>query len=318
MTRPRRSTPLSRARFAVGIALAALTALVASPEHVASAQSSRGKLPHLSDEAARHFRRGLAAYDAARYEDAIAEFHAAYDVEPRRELLFSWAQAERLSGDCTSAIALYRRFLAAQPPPREADHAASQLARCEAALATQPPGAGAPAPPGSPSAASATPAPDAPSASGAPDASASSAPGAAPSAQVPPPPKAPADAAVPGASSSRTAGEEAPARSSRAPWYTDGVADALGAVGLVSIGVGAAFLGASASASSSARSAVTYGDYTELHQRAESDRVIGAIALGAGGVLVVVALVKYAVGARADGGASTARRARPAPGMLSW
>jgi tetratricopeptide (TPR) repeat protein len=85
-----------------------------------------------------HLGRGLEAFEDEDYEAAISEFRAGYAIDPRPELLFAWAQAERLSGDCPSAIVLYRRFLETGPPERQAAAAQSMLDRCEAALATTP------------------------------------------------------------------------------------------------------------------------------------------------------------------------------------
>src|SRR5262245_50856168 len=67
----------------------------------------------LAPAAREHVDRGLEAYGDKRYLDAIRELEAAYRIDPRREILFNWAQAERLSGDCEAAIPLYEKFLEA-------------------------------------------------------------------------------------------------------------------------------------------------------------------------------------------------------------
>jgi hypothetical protein len=81
-------------------------------------------------EARAHFDRGLEAYRARAYEQAIAELSACWRIEPHRACLFAWAQAERLAGRCVEAIGLYRRFLGLEPPKEEADRARLGLARC--------------------------------------------------------------------------------------------------------------------------------------------------------------------------------------------
>jgi tetratricopeptide (TPR) repeat protein len=58
------------------------------------------------------YQQGLSAYQAKRYPDAIESFKAAYALDARPEILFAWAQAVRLSGDCDSAVPLYRKVLA--------------------------------------------------------------------------------------------------------------------------------------------------------------------------------------------------------------
>ncbi|HZO14097.1 MAG TPA: hypothetical protein VFB62_12585 [Polyangiaceae bacterium] len=101
----------------------------------------------LAPAAQKHLNRGIAEYSARHYEAAIRHFRAAYDIDPKPEVLFAWAQAERLSGDCASAITLYRRFLEQNPAAEEEQQAAVHLARCERALATTPTPPPAPAPP---------------------------------------------------------------------------------------------------------------------------------------------------------------------------
>jgi hypothetical protein len=66
----------------------------------------------------------------AQYQKAIAEFKLAYDEEPRPEILYSWAQTERLSGNCRGAVDLYRRFLAGNPPKEHAEAARLNIVRC--------------------------------------------------------------------------------------------------------------------------------------------------------------------------------------------
>jgi tetratricopeptide (TPR) repeat protein len=95
----------------------------------------------MAPEAKRRFERGLVLFEAKRYDEAIAEFDAAYKLDPRREILFAWAQTERLSGDCPSAVILYRRFLDSDPEERHAVIAREKQALCERSLSTRPEGA---------------------------------------------------------------------------------------------------------------------------------------------------------------------------------
>src|SRR6266540_6496126 len=75
----------------------------------------------IKPEAKARFGRGLDYYKMKEYEAAIAEFEAAYAIDPRNEILFAQAQAERLSGDCASAVVLYRHFLENNPPAVHAE-----------------------------------------------------------------------------------------------------------------------------------------------------------------------------------------------------
>jgi hypothetical protein len=85
-----------------------------------------------------HYRKAISEYGAKEYEAAIADFRDAYAYDPRPEVLYAWAQAERLSGDCPSAIVLYKRFLDGGAIGAQADAARANQEKCEQALATRP------------------------------------------------------------------------------------------------------------------------------------------------------------------------------------
>lgn len=92
----------------------------------------------MQPEAKAHLDRGLALYTEKDYEGAITAFRTGFAIDSRREFLYAWAQAERLSGDCPSAISLYEQFLSTSPPKEQADAAMQNMLRCRQALATQP------------------------------------------------------------------------------------------------------------------------------------------------------------------------------------
>ena len=81
-------------------------------------------------EAKAKYDKGIAHYAAKEYEAAASELRAAYFLETRREILFAWAQAERLSNDCASAIPLYRKYLASDPPANTAATAKGHMDKC--------------------------------------------------------------------------------------------------------------------------------------------------------------------------------------------
>jgi len=90
-------------------------------------------------EAQALYQRGLARFEAHAYPGAVADFQAAYALDPVPDLLFAEAQAERLRGDCTRAVVLYQRFLATTPPRLQVDATQIALARCAQQLAERPP-----------------------------------------------------------------------------------------------------------------------------------------------------------------------------------
>ena len=102
----------------------------------ASAQALAG--PPMNPQARTHFDKALAAYSAANYRAASVEFELAYSLDARRELLFAWAQAERLSGNCDRAVMLYRRFLDQSPSEAEAAKAVREIDRCHPTNPTEP------------------------------------------------------------------------------------------------------------------------------------------------------------------------------------
>jgi hypothetical protein len=132
IARPPRRSHLVRTTLAVAIATSALP--------IGSAHAQRRPAPDsAADDKARakgHLERGLKHFTEREYEAAIAEFEAGQKLDPRPDLIFALAQAERLSGDCASAVLYYREFLAGEPSEKQAEAARSNLERCEQVLAT--------------------------------------------------------------------------------------------------------------------------------------------------------------------------------------
>jgi tetratricopeptide (TPR) repeat protein len=88
----------------------------------------------ISDAAKLELERGEARYRQKDYAGAITAFDAGYALDPQPIFLYDKAQAQRLAGDCTSAIETYQAFLATKPPEQEAVRARKNIASCEATL----------------------------------------------------------------------------------------------------------------------------------------------------------------------------------------
>lgn len=87
-----------------------------------------------------HYQRGRQLFADKQYAAAIEEFRRALSIAPRPDILYSLAQAQRMIGDCASAIDSYRAFLAGQPTDRLAEYARANIERCERTLReSQPP-----------------------------------------------------------------------------------------------------------------------------------------------------------------------------------
>jgi tetratricopeptide (TPR) repeat protein len=70
-------------------------------------------------EAERLYRDGQAAYDAQRYDDALAAWTQSYELSHLPGLVFNIAQAHRLRGDCAKAVEAYKKFVALDPRSSE-------------------------------------------------------------------------------------------------------------------------------------------------------------------------------------------------------
>jgi tetratricopeptide (TPR) repeat protein len=215
--------------------------------------------PPIKPEARARFARGLEYYKMKEYEAAISEFEAAYAIDPRNEILFAQAQAERLSGDCASAVTLYRRFLQGNPPAVHAEAAHTSLDKCEVALRSTPDGkpveSNEPPPPATP--------PESPTE-------------AAPAAAVPP-------------ASQPQAAPKTPKR----PFYKDALGDTFAIAGVVALGAGVGLYLASSSDVDAADAATSYSEHARLLDRAESRRTYALVGLGAGAALLVGATVRW-------------------------
>jgi tetratricopeptide (TPR) repeat protein len=100
--------------------------------------ASRSVLADPTPDAAQRYRDGQAAYDQARYDDALASWQQSYALSHAPGLLYNLAQAYRLrdrAGDCVAARERYQRFVSlAQPSPQRelAERYITELAACAA------------------------------------------------------------------------------------------------------------------------------------------------------------------------------------------
>ncbi len=85
-----------------------------------------------------HAARGKQLFAAQRWDAAIAEYQAAYDLDGKPTRLFNMAQAYRLKGDHPRALELYRRYVALDPGGRGAPDARIRISELETALGNPP------------------------------------------------------------------------------------------------------------------------------------------------------------------------------------
>jgi iron complex outermembrane receptor protein len=77
---------------------------------------------------------GASAYARGDFTGAIAAFERGYAIDPAPVFLYAWAQAARYAGDCVTAVELYDRFLASEPPAAQRSAAEGYRAKCAATL----------------------------------------------------------------------------------------------------------------------------------------------------------------------------------------
>ena len=62
-----------------------------------------------------HYQAALAFYNEQKYPEAIAEFEAAYEIDPQPLIVFNIGQAYRKGGRLDEALAKYREYLDKDP-----------------------------------------------------------------------------------------------------------------------------------------------------------------------------------------------------------
>ncbi|MEM6989883.1 MAG: hypothetical protein AAF721_05285 [Myxococcota bacterium] len=96
-----------------------MTSILFAAMLVGAAPTAEPSFEALIEEARTHF-------DAGRHSEAAAALEAAYGQAPEPDVLFNWANAERLAGHCERAVELYDRFIAQTAAAAEAGDALSQ------------------------------------------------------------------------------------------------------------------------------------------------------------------------------------------------
>ncbi len=109
-----RTLPRSALFVAALSSLAPVLAQAAGPPAPAAADPSA--------EAREHYNRGRKLYDLNRYDEAIKEFEAGYELKDDPVFLYNIAQSYRLAGRYSEALRFYRNFLRNAPrSPKRAE-----------------------------------------------------------------------------------------------------------------------------------------------------------------------------------------------------
>lgn len=97
-----------RCRALVALVVLALATLLARPA-LADARS----------EARAHFKRGMDAISAGKYDDGISELEKAYQILPHPNVLYNIGRAYAESGDLEKALEYFKKYLDTNPPDSE-------------------------------------------------------------------------------------------------------------------------------------------------------------------------------------------------------
>ena len=212
-------------------------------------------------EAMQAFTDAQAAFNAQNFEEASRLLEKAYMIEPKMDLLYPWAQAERNLGNCDVAIDLYQQFLDAGAEGQFAEAAQQNIDRCKEEVGEEEEEEFIPAPTGDPLEDD-------------------------PLEEEPEPEPEPEPV------------KEKDDQPKTKKWYADPVGGVLFGVGLAGVGVGAGLLGVAGSTARGADDAATNDGYLEERDRATKFRNGGAIVLSIGGALLVGAIIRYAIVAK--------------------
>lgn len=261
-----------------------------------------------------HFEKGKAFMDLAKYNEAAAEYEAAYAAKPDPTLLLNLAQAYRQAGNAEKALRFYRKYLQYVPKsPYRADieekiEALEKQVKEGTSTAPAPAGAGAgqaayPPPP--------PPPPPPPS-------------------SEPPPSSYPGTAALPGSAAPSPTGGPPPFSAPPPATVDHGknlkiAAYATGGAGLLSLVVAAIFGAQAKDAAQKIETAAASGGTFDTTLQTQDSRgrsaqgkqvaflVVGVAALAGGGVLYYLGRRQSTEGATAPGTVAGA----PAPGTVA-
>jgi len=115
---------------------AALVASLAAPATAAAAAPGRHGVT--DPEALAHLDAAESAFQVGDYDKATVHFKAAYAAEQRPELLYAWAQVERLAGNYRVAAGLYEAFLEQAPDSGSAGKARAHMIEMRALAGDDP------------------------------------------------------------------------------------------------------------------------------------------------------------------------------------
>ena len=244
------------------------------------------------ESAKSHIDKATKAHKAGKFDVALTELQAAYEIEPQPKLVFAIAQVEAKLGNCDSAIEHYNLFLASTKDKAKRAVVKQAIAACKPKVEEPPPAAIVEEPPPAPVVEEAPP--------------------PAPVVEPPPPPPPPKPAPV------VVAPPPTATVTTKRPFYRDIVGDVL-VLGGVAAGVVSyvEYRGAVADLDD-AESAPSLTAYNDLVASAHDKRNLSLAIAGGSAVLFVAGIVRFAM----HGGGETRTAVAVVPtstgGLITW
>ncbi len=273
-----------------------------------------------------HMDKAAKAHKDGKFDVALTELKAAYEIDPQPKLLYAIGQVYAKLDDCDEAIDHYEKFSAATNDKSKQAVAKQAIDACKKRLAEKakddkpdkadavfrakkPPADELPTAdvkPDEPTVETTPPVETAPVETAPVEQPATEPPREIKAFDDPPPPKQP-EATV-----------TVTATATKKPWYKDPLGDALVIAG-VGAGVGSLvmYLGARSDLDA-AEGAGSLADYNEHHDSAEKKQIYTVVLGGAGAALVVAGVIRYVM--RSDGTESRGIAIVPAGdgGLITW
>lgn len=84
-----------------------------------------------------HYAKATSFFDLGRYDEAVAEYEAAYQIKNDPALLYNIAQSHRLAGHAAPALRFYKRYLTRQPDAANRAEVEAKIASLERVVEEQ-------------------------------------------------------------------------------------------------------------------------------------------------------------------------------------
>jgi hypothetical protein len=120
--------------FAVALVIAGMTTAGVRPGAMGRAQAADSEAVSKARE---HYKNGEKAFKAGRFDEALREWEAGYQLSNRPLFLLNMGHAERRRGQLGNARTLYKRFLLMEPETKLRDEIEGVLREIDSALANE-------------------------------------------------------------------------------------------------------------------------------------------------------------------------------------